>query len=264
MRSRSTLPCIAIGLFLAIATLMSGCAADPPLSSSPTRTPSFAEGASLKEPAQMVSHNGLLRVQLVVERRQVDLGGRKMWALTYNGSYMPPMLRIRPGDKLDLAMKNTLNEDTNLHLHGLHVSPSGNADNIFIHIHPGETFHYSYQFPKTLRAGTYWYHPHPHLTSAPQVAGGMSGILIVDGLQQYLPANLRNITEHVIALKDFQVQGDEVRTKDLHIGAPTNRTVNGQLNPTIRIGRVRPSCGGSPTSAPTSTTRSTCKDSDSM
>ncbi|PBC94146.1 Multicopper oxidase with three cupredoxin domains (includes cell division protein FtsP and spore coat protein CotA) [Streptomyces sp. OV198] len=235
MRSRSTLPCIAIGLFLAIATLMSGCAADPPLSSSPTRTPSFAEGASLKEPAQMVSHNGLLRVQLVVERRQVDLGGRKMWALTYNGSYMPPTLRIRPGDKLDLAMKNTLNEDTNLHLHGLHVSPSGNADNIFIHIHPGETFHYSYQFPTTLRAGTYWYHPHPHLTSAPQVAGGMSGILIVDGLQQYLPANLRNITEHVIALKDFQVQGDEVRTKDLHIGAPTNRTVNGQLNPTIRI-----------------------------
>ncbi|MGW1007424.1 multicopper oxidase family protein [Streptomyces sp. NPDC002520] len=183
----------------------------------------------------MVSHNGLLRVQLVVERRQVDLGGHKMWALTYNGSYMPPTLRIRPGDKLDLAMKNTLNEDTNLHLHGLHVSPGGNADNIFIHIHPGETFHYSYQFPKTLRAGTYWYHPHPHLTSAPQVAGGMSGILIVDGLQQYLPANLRNITEHVIALKDFQVQGDEVRTKNLHIGAPTNRTVNGQLNPTIRI-----------------------------
>jgi FtsP/CotA-like multicopper oxidase with cupredoxin domain len=29
-------------------------------------------------------------------------------------------------------------------------------------------------------AGTYWYHP--HLTFAPQVAGGMSGVLIVDGL----------------------------------------------------------------------------------
>lgn len=183
----------------------------------------------------MVSHDGVLRVELVVERRQVDVGGRKLWALTYNGHYMPPTLRIQPGDKLDLTMKNTLDEYTNLHVHGLHVSPSGNADNIFIHIDPGGTFHYAYQFPKTLRPGTYWYHSHAHPMSAPQVAGGMSGVLIVDGLQQYLPADLRHITEHVIALKDFQVQGDAVKTQNLHIGDPTNRTVNGQLNPTIRI-----------------------------
>jgi FtsP/CotA-like multicopper oxidase with cupredoxin domain len=132
-------------------------------------------------------------------------------------------------------MENRLNEHTNLHVHGLHVSPSGHSDNIFIHIEPGKTFHYSYQFPKNLRPGTYWYHSHAHPMSAPQVAGGMSGVLIVDGLQQYLPPNLRHLTEHVIALKDFQLEGDAVRTQDLHIGAPTNRTVNGQLNPTIHI-----------------------------
>jgi FtsP/CotA-like multicopper oxidase with cupredoxin domain len=115
------------------------------------------------------------------------------------------------------------------------VSPSGNADNVFIHIHPGQTFHYSYQFPDNLAPGTYWYHSHAHPVSAPQVAGGMSGVIIVDGLNQYLPPDLRDITEHVIALKDFQVEGDAVKTKDLHIGAATNRTVNGQLNPTITI-----------------------------
>lgn len=237
MKYRSRSPRLTAALILAVAVLMSGCTSGrTPLNSLPSsQAPSFTEGSPLKEPAQMVSRNGLLRAELVVERRQVDLGGHKMWALTYNGSYMPPTLRIRPGDKMDLALKNTLSEVTNLHVHGLHVSPSGNADNIFIHVNPGETFHYSYQFPRTLRAGTYWYHPHPHLTSAPQVAGGMSGILVVDGLQQYLPADLRHITEHVIALKDFQVQGDAVRTQNLHIGAPTNRTVNGQLNPTIRI-----------------------------
>ncbi|WP_245235690.1 multicopper oxidase family protein [Streptomyces durhamensis] len=63
----------------------------------------------------------------------------------------------------------------------------------------------------------------------------MSGLLVVDGLQQYLPANLRHITEHVIALKDFQLQGDAVKTQDLHIGAPTHRTVNGQSAPVIHI-----------------------------
>jgi FtsP/CotA-like multicopper oxidase with cupredoxin domain len=73
------------------------------------------------------------------------------------------------------------------------------------------------------------------MTSARQVAGGMSGVLIVDGLQQYLPPNLRHLTEHVIALKDFQLEGNAVKTNNLHISAPTNRTVNGQLNPTISI-----------------------------
>jgi FtsP/CotA-like multicopper oxidase with cupredoxin domain len=63
----------------------------------------------------------------------------------------------------------------------------------------------------------------------------MSGVIIVDGLKQYLPPHLQDITEHVIALKDFQVQGDAVKTKDLEIGAATNRTINGQLNPTIHI-----------------------------
>jgi suppressor of ftsI len=182
-----------------------------------------------------VSHNGFLQTRIVVAKRQVDVGGHKLRALTYNDRFMPPTLRIHPGDRMDLAMENGLNEYTNLHLHGLHVSPSGHSDNVFIHIDRGKTFLYSFQFPKSLRSGTYWYHAHPDMTSARQVAGGMSGVLIVDGLQQYLPPDLRHLTEHVIALKDFQLEGNAVKTNNLHISAPTNRTVNGQLNPTISI-----------------------------
>ncbi|GLW99049.1 oxidoreductase [Microtetraspora sp. NBRC 16547] len=189
----------------------------------------------MRDPPQLVSHNGILRARLVVERRRVEVAGRTLSALTYNGHYMPPTLRIRPGDRLELAMENRLGPYTNLHVHGLHVSPSGHSDNVFIHIDPGQTFHYAYRFPGNLKPGTYWYHSHAHPISAPQVAGGMSGIIVVDGLKQYLPPGLRHIEEHVIAFKDFQVQGDAIKTEDLHISAPTNRTVNGQLNPTIRI-----------------------------
>lgn len=171
----------------------------------------------------------------MVARRLVDVGGRKLWALTYNGRYMPPTLRFRQGDRMELEMENRLDAPTNLHVHGLHVSPSGHSDNIFVRINPHETFHYSYRFTRNLKPGTYWYHSHQDPVSAPQVAGGMSGIIIVDGLKEYLPQSLQGITEHVIALKDFQVQGDSVKTKPLKISAPTNRTVNGQLNPTIRI-----------------------------
>ncbi|MDT7650165.1 MAG: hypothetical protein QOI36_1571 [Pseudonocardiales bacterium] len=230
MRSRLKLTYLAAAMIFAIATVVTGCAGDPLPSAS------AQEGSPLQDPQELVSHNGLLRAQIVVAREQVDVAGRKLWAFTYNGHYMPPTLRIRPGDRLELAWENRLDKEyTNLHVHGLHVSPSGNADNVFIHIHPGQTFHYSYQFPDNLAPGTYWYHSHAHPVSAPQVAGGMSGVIIVDGLNQYLPPDLRDITEHVIALKDFQVEGDAVKTKDLHISAATNRTVNGQLNPTITI-----------------------------
>jgi suppressor of ftsI len=204
--------------------------------STPSPSSSSQAGAPLRDPPVMASNNGLLQVRIVVARRQVDVAGSKLWALTYNGHYMPPTLRFRPGDRLELAMENRLDQHTNLHVHGLHVSPSGNSDNVVsTHIEPGQTFHYAYQFPGNLAPGTYWYHSHMHEDSEPQVAGGMSGIIVVEGLNRYLPPKLHNITEQVIALKDFQTQGDAIKTGGLQISDPTNRTVNGQLNPTIRI-----------------------------
>jgi suppressor of ftsI len=199
--------------------------------------PSMAQqvGQTLREPPEYSSRDGVLQVKIVVERRQVDLAGRRLWALTYNGFYMPPTLRFRPGDRMDLTMVNRLGSVTNLHVHGLHVSPAGNSDNIFVHIEPGKTFHYVYRFPDNLAPGTYWYHSHAHPDSAGQVGGGLSGVIIVDGLARYLPGDLKGITEHVVALKDFQVDGDSIRTQNLHASSPTNRTVNGQLNPTIPI-----------------------------
>ncbi|MEU0569466.1 multicopper oxidase family protein [Nonomuraea sp. NPDC005983] len=228
MRIRRNLSNLAGAVMLAVATTAGGLAG----TSSP---PSAPEGAPLRDPPQLVSHNGHLRTRLVVERRQVDVAGRKLWALTYNGRFMPPTLRIRPGDRVELAMENRLEPFTNLHVHGLHVSPRGHSDNVLIHLRPGQTFRYSYRFPDNLAPGTYWYHSHAHPISGPQVAGGMSGVIVVNGLKRYLPPGLRGIKERVIALKDFQVQGDAVKTKDLHISAPTNRTVNGQLNPAIHI-----------------------------
>ncbi|WP_260327642.1 hypothetical protein [Streptomyces sp. Ag109_O5-1] len=41
----------------------------------------------------------------------------------------------------------------------------------------------------------------------------MSGIIVVDGLDKYLPPELRHTTEHVLALKDFQIVRDEIKTR---------------------------------------------------
>lgn len=238
-----------IGTTLAALALAAGCATrsetsalgHPEGSTAPAQTaspsPALTARATedLRDPQQIVSRNGLLRTRIVVERKKVHLAGRDLWALTYNGMYMPPTLRLRPGDRMEISFVNKLDQQTNLHVHGMHVSPVGNSDNIFLKIEPGKTFTYKYAFPKSLEPGTYWYHPHPHTLSAAQTAGGMAGLIVVDGLDTYLPAALRGITQHVVALKDFQIVGDQIKTTRLKIGAPTTRTVNGQLNPRIRI-----------------------------
>ncbi|WP_254803023.1 multicopper oxidase family protein [Kitasatospora sp. SUK 42] len=237
MRPRFVPARLAAGLALALAFTIGGTPVSwavqpvPPSAQSPTAGP----GQPLQDPPELVSHDGVLRAEIVVARRKVAVGDRELYALTYNDRYMPPTLRIRPGDRVELAMTNAGSEDTNLHVHGLHVSPKSPSDDIFIAIKPGETYHYRYRIPGDITPGTYWYHSHEHMRSAAQVAGGESGIIIVDGLQRYLPRKLRHITEHIVALKDDQVEGDSVKTDDLSIGAPTNRTVNGQQNPVIRI-----------------------------
>ena len=70
---------------------------------------------------------------------------------------------------------------TNLHSHGLWISPTGNGDNVLLSINPGVSFQYEYNIPPDHPAGTFWYHPHRHGSTALQVSSGMAGALIVRG-----------------------------------------------------------------------------------
>lgn len=69
----------------------------------------------------------------------------------------------------------------NLHTHGLNVSPSWPADDVFREVHPGQIKFYVYQIPSDHPVGTFWYHPHKHGAAGPQVSGGMAGPLLVTG-----------------------------------------------------------------------------------
>jgi FtsP/CotA-like multicopper oxidase with cupredoxin domain len=70
---------------------------------------------------------------------------------------------------------------TNIHTHGLHVSPSGKSDNVFVEVKPGEHFDYEIKIPSDHAAGTFWYHAHKHGSVAMQLGGGMQGMIIVEG-----------------------------------------------------------------------------------
>ena len=68
---------------------------------------------------------------------------------------------------------------TALHVHGMHVSPSGAADNMFEAVAPGETREYVYDIPYTHYFGVFWYHPHFHGSSTLQMLG-MAGAILVE------------------------------------------------------------------------------------
>ena len=95
---------------------------------------------------------------------------------------------------------------TNLHTHGLHVSPKCNSDNVFVDIQPGCGFSFEFKIPKSHPAGTYWYHPHVHGSTAVQVSSGAEGALIIRGDFDQVPPvrRQRSDREAADALRDVR------------------------------------------------------------
>jgi FtsP/CotA-like multicopper oxidase with cupredoxin domain len=83
---------------------------------------------------------------------------------------------VKSGDAFSVRLANNLAEPTNIHWHGLVIPPDmdGHPKDA---VAPGGTFDYS--FTVAQRAGTYWYHPHPHMATGKQVYMGMAGFFIV-------------------------------------------------------------------------------------
>jgi FtsP/CotA-like multicopper oxidase with cupredoxin domain/peroxiredoxin len=119
---------------------------------------------------------------------------------TYNCRLVGPTIRVKPGSTLRILLRNRIVstvpldapvemdhnrpngfDTTNLHTHGLHVSPEKPADDVSIELKPGEEFLYEYKIPADHVPGTFWYHPHRHGCAAYQLSSGMAGALIVDG-----------------------------------------------------------------------------------
>ena len=154
-----------------------------------TRTSSGQAGGSgpaasetFVDPPEIVSSKGVLSATLTAGAAMVKIGNKDVLAKVYDGLYIPPTLRVLPGDTIKLKLVNELEDPTNLHYHGLGVSPLGRTDKAFIRLGTGEVFDYEVAIPRNRGAGLYWYHPHQHGLAVSQVGGGMSGGLIIEGI----------------------------------------------------------------------------------
>lgn len=185
-------------------------------------------------------------------------------AFAYAGKPVPPLIRVRPGETIKLRYVNNLpaksteqcatgpcENMTNLHFHGLHVSPKSPQDDVLTMMSmPGESLDYNVVVPSYAPPGLYWYHTHPHGESARQDLDGMSGAIVIDGIDRYYP-ELRHMRERVIVLRDHDLEHADPGTREHLIrkldvpsspcGTATEQTTervftaNGQIRPLIPI-----------------------------
>ena len=215
-----------------VATACTGTA--PSRSVLPTAGPAgISGGAELIEPAVLRSTDGVLATELRAAAQRVAISGRQVVALSYNSGVPGPTLRLRPGDTLAVSLRNELADSTNLHVHGLHVSPEGNSDNPFVMVNPGETFDYRIALPPDHAPGVYWYHPHHHGVAADQVFGGLYGAIIVED-----PDSIPVDRERILVVSDITLTAADTVAEASPMQKTAGREgelvlVNGQLTPTL-------------------------------
>ncbi len=99
-----------------------------------------------------------------------------------NNSHIP-IIRASRGQKIRVHFTNALPESTTVHWHGLHMVQKMDGHPMYA-IAPGATF--VYEFVVDNRAGTYWFHPHPHERTGYQVYHGLSGLFLVSDSEEAL------------------------------------------------------------------------------
>lgn len=200
--------------------------------------------SSSATPQLYKSTDGLLDLDLEASLRSVQLGThgeRQATLMSYNGHVPGPRLEVKPGDTVRIHFTNNLPQPTNLHYHGLHITPVGNADNVLLSIPPGERLTYEFTLPQNHPAGTFWYHPHHHGYVAEQMFGGLAGLLIVRGELDEI-SEIRAAQEEFLVLKDFDLDTKGRINSPSQMALMMGRegslvTINGQVNPSFSIAK---------------------------
>jgi FtsP/CotA-like multicopper oxidase with cupredoxin domain len=205
--------------------------------------PRPAPGSVVTQPEELRSHNGSLKVDLTYTNFTAANGQQEYCYQAQDGS-QAPTLRLQPGDLLILRLNNKLAPSsagvlpashhgpgmqisepcagsemtglsTNLHFHGLTVPPLCRQDDVLhTSIQPGAApFEYRVRIPSDQPPGLYWYHPHVHGFTNPQVLGGASGAIIVEGIER-ANRKLAGLHEQLFVIRDQELLHPEAQPKD--------------------------------------------------
>ena len=154
--------------------------------------PAWAQSAAAAPAAQALSGED---IKLTIGHVPITVDGREGHAVAINGTVPGPLIRLKQGQNVRIAVTNTLDEETSIHWHGV-LTPS-HMDGVpglsFPGIKPGETF--VYEFP-VKQAGTYWYHSH---SGVQELVGHYAPMIIEPAGGE--PAAFDR--EHIVVLSDY-------------------------------------------------------------
>lgn len=115
--------------------------------------------------------------QLTIQKGQLILEGITSDTFGYNGNYLGPTLRFDNNDPVNVKIKNTIDEPTTLHWHGMHIPAEFDGGPHQI-ISPGDVWNPVFQINQN--AATLWYHPHLMGKTAEHVYKGLAGMIIIE------------------------------------------------------------------------------------
>lgn len=215
-----------------------------------------ARSQPVADPPAVRARNGIAELTLTAAS---DAYGRDTWL--FNGQPVQPAIRLTPGDVLKIHYVNALPATprepcdagpcmnmTNLHFHGLTVSPKRPQDDVLdLMAMPGESIDYTLEIPHDHPPGLHWYHTHPHGESHRQVLDGLSGALVIEGIERYAP-QVRDLRERVLVLRGVDIAHDPAgsalrsRVDARSASCSTNNepaervfSVNGTVRPEVAI-----------------------------
>jgi len=205
-----------------------------------------------------------------VAQVRVPFRNISFYARTYNGAFPGPTIRIAPGDRVRVTLRNSLGPNkpgsncsshtlghfralnsTNLHIHGIYASPV--EDNTFACVEPGKELEYEYAIRPDVGSSSLWYHPHVEGSGSIQLYGGMAGAFnIVDEAQDRL-FGLSFGAEKTLLLQMLEfnpeaglneiqtfMSQEGASTLPLRLSNPSNFTgalllSNGEISPTVSV-----------------------------
>ncbi len=151
-------------------------------------------------------------------------------------SYLGPIIRVKQNQKIRVRFNNDLPDESIIHWHGLHVPHEMDGHPMHV-IKKGEQ--YVYEFVVDNRPGTYWFHPHPHGQTGPQVYKGLAGLFIVEDNRTDLPSHAYEVPL-VIQDRRFDTNNQlvylENNMMDRMVGFLGNEIlINGQSNTSMEV-----------------------------
>jgi len=222
-----------------------------------------ASGGELQQPDVMVN-NGIdynFNIEIDYANITTDI------TLTFNtrvfeGTLPGPTIYVKKGKTMVINFENKMTQqegssvspngrsfpdESNIYLHGLHVSGDQPANDPTVIVKPQGNYRYEYAIPSDHSGGTHWVHPYRHGSSSLQVGGGAAMVMIVEDDDGEVPDEVAQATDVIMMVQDFSVgdlndfaleSGDGIFKLEATPDVESFRLVNGEYQPshTINVG----------------------------